>query len=401
MLYTNGGMYSGKPHYISRAVSKDGVHWEKPDLNLVSYAGSTANNIILPLSCQGSAMKDTNPRVPVDARYKLFAWCMNYGFYLFTSPDGRRWTRNEVAALPFDPDGSSEIFWDDQRGLYQTYMRALYPVANPEVTRSIVRAETTEVFKPFPFQPVSEPAWHGTRWPLAKNNSGELPLVDTGGQVYRFKGIKYPWAPDVYLAFPWRFVAEGDLRPGSFLAVSRDGESWTRYEPPYYFNSGWEIEGREVMEALSEQGMVRRGDEIWQFATVRVTTHGGIRYGGHENDGSMYDRLLKYTQRLDGFVSLDATSETGIALTRPFVFDGNRLQLNVAAGGFVRVAVLDETGREIEGYGSADCDAVSTDSIRRAVTWNGRSDLGRLSGRTVRLRFEMQDAKLYALQFVE
>ena len=49
------------------------------------------------------------------------------------------------------------------------------------------------------------------------------------------------------------------VRPAVTAAdVSRDGEDWQRYEPPYYFSSDWTHDGRKVMEALIEQGMVRR-----------------------------------------------------------------------------------------------------------------------------------------------
>ena len=396
MLYTNGGMWGGKPHAVGLATSRDGLHWTKPELGLFTWNDSSANNIVLRNASQGTAFKDPNPDVRPEHRYKYVAWSMNRGFYVFTSPDGIHWRRNETVALPFDPDGSISAYWDDQAGVYRGYLRAIMDDA---VRRRVVRARTAEILKPWPFEPSPTQVWDGN-WALPRPTSGELPFVDTGGQVYRFKGIKYPWAPDVYFAFPWRFIHERNIRPGSFLMVSRDGEHWRRYEPPYYFQPGWELDGRKVLEALMEQGMVRRGDEVWQYGTVRFTEHGGALYGGGEREGGEYDRLVRLTQRLDGFVSLDAGDEVGTVVTRPLVFEGRRLVLNVAAEGSVRVGLLDEAGRPLPGFALADCDPISADSTRQTVSWRGQDDVGPHAGKVVQLRLELRNAKLFALQFV-
>ncbi len=39
------------------------------------------------------------------------------------------------------------------------------------------------------------------------------------------------------------------------------------------------------------------------------------------------------------------------------------------------------------------------DQIERVVSWKGGSDLSRIAGQPVRLRFVMKDADLYSLQF--
>src|SRR5262249_61657776 len=105
-------------------------------------------------------------------------------------------------------------------------------------------------------------------------------------------------------------------------------------------------------------------------------------------------------QRLDGFVSLDAVGEPGTATTRPLVFAGDRLVLNVAAQGAVRVGLLDEQGRAVPGFAASDCDPLQTDSTGATVTWHGRSDVRALAGKVVRVRFELREAKLFAFQFI-
>ncbi len=184
--------------------------------------------------------------------------------------------------------------------------------------------------------------------------------------------------------------------------VSRDGVNWKRYENPYYFASGWELNGRKVIEALTEHGMIRRGNEIWQYGTVRFTEHGGIMYGGVEFEGGIHDRLMLLKQRLDGFVSLDAGQNTGKIVTKQLIFTGNQLQLNINTGakGIARLAILNQAGQSIPGYTLNDCDPITTDNINHRVTWNKNSDLTALAGKEIQLKIQLKNAKLYALQFM-
>lgn len=398
MLYTNSGMWGARNHAVCFAKSRDGINWEKPVLGLKTWDRSTKNNIVLTNSSQGSVIIDPNPQVPPEEKYKYTAWNMYWGFYVFTSPDGIHWRRSETCLLPFDPDGSNTTFWDDQTGFYRTYIRAPFG-DGPTQRRNIARLVIPDLMKPWPFTPVENPH---TDMLLSEPTQGELPIVDTNGQVYRFKAHKYEWAPDTYIAFPWRFLKEGNVRPGSFLMVSRDGVKWKRYEDPYYFASGWELNGRKVIEALTEHGLIRRGNEIWQYGTVRFTEHGGIMYGGVEFEGGTHDRLMLLKQRLDGFVSLDAGKKTGEIVTKPLIFEGNQLQLNIKTEekGSARVAILNEAGQPIPGYSLDDCDPVQTDNTAHTVTWNNNSDLTSLANKEIQLKIQLQHTKLYALQFV-
>ena len=399
MLYTNCGMWGGKNHVICYATSRDGLHWEKPALNLHSWQGESDTNIVIPDAGQGSIIKDPNPAAPAGERYKYLSWSYYRGYYLYTSPDGIHFRRNETTALPFDTDGSTEFFWDDQRGIYHAYFRAVSTDSN--IGRRAGHIEVADIFKPFPFKPAPRP-WLDNMI-LARPAMDEIPIIETNGQVYRMKAHKYAWAPDVYLAFPWRYMKASNIRPGSFMMVSRDGTNWTRYEDPYYFSSGGELNGRTILEALVEHGMVRRGDEIWQYGTVRFTEHGGALYGGVEHEGGVHDRLLRLTQRLDGFVAVtpaDTAKGAGTLVTKSFIFAGDHLELNLdAQGGSVRVELQDAAGRPLPGFSLADCAAITTNQVAATVVWKSGANLKAIAGQTVRLRVELNAAKLFAFQF--
>ena len=359
----------------------------------------------------GRVFEDPNLDVPPEERFKYAGKDVQRGIYLWVSPDGVHWRRNETILLPFDPDGGVETFWDDQRGMYVTFLRHMGWVhARPPFGRAGAMAQTREIFKPWPFEPQPNPEVILKAWTLP-SFTVELPVPfepypETGhggfvhrGHVYRTRALKYPWAPDTYLAFIWRLFyppAGGDERRQTELATSRDGQSWKFYGEPYYYPNGWEMqEGIEVIEALAQDALVRRGDELWQYAFLSTTTHHGHR----ASEGR--SRIVRYVQRLDGFASLDAREEAGWLRTRPFIFDGERLELNVAAKASVRVGILDEFGDAIPEFTITDGDPIQADSVRHVVTWNGNSDVRVLAGRVVRLWIEMQDAKLYAFQFVK
>ena len=408
LVYTNAGMWGGKPDAICLATSEDGLHWSKPDLGRVCWDGSTHNNILLTVPSQGTMFKDPNPAAPPEERYKYVAFCMYRGIYVFVSPDGLHWRRNETIALPFECGGGVESFWDDQRGLYATFLRHEGHWTNHQGGpgdpggRACALAETREILKPWPFEPAAAP---GTRVGIfaLPSITTELPtpisLDDQGRQVYRSRAIKYPWAPDTYLAFPWRYQTVENVRPGSDLTVSRDGVHWRSHGDPLYLSSEWTLGQHRVVEALIQHGLIRRGDEIWQYAVARFTGHGGASYGGTESAPGAHDCMVRLTQRLDGFVSLDATDPAGWTTTDPLTFEGNRLEINVAAGGAARVALLGSDGTALPGFSLEDCDPIHTDGVRVAVSWHSSVDVSGLVGRPVRVLFELRDAKLYAFQF--
>jgi hypothetical protein len=208
------------------------------------------------------------------------------------------------------------------------------------------------------------------------------------GQVYRTRVVKYPWALDVYLGFLWR-MDENNVRQTE-LAVSRDGIKWSTYANlGMYIPNGLSFGGQTIVETLAHGGLVRRGDRIWQYA----------RYGSGPH-GSGKEFNVRLTQRLDGFVSLDAQREEGVIITRPFVFEGRKLILNAdARNGYIKVGMLNSSQKPLAGFGTKKAISVTSDSVEHVVRWKDNADVGNLSGQVVRLRIEMQNAKLFSFQF--
>jgi hypothetical protein len=182
--------------------------------------------------------------------------------------------------------------------------------------------------------------------------------------------------------------------------VSRDGLNWKRYPRPAYVGIGeYGDMGRYYMVTMV-QGMVRRGDEIWQYFAGSPEYHSAwLRDKPQGRRG-----VFRMVQRHDGFVSVDADYTGGSIVTKPLKFEGSRLKLNINTGaaGYARVGILDEDGEPIEGYSVDDCVWINANTLEQTVEWLERgADLSALSGRVIRLRFDMRGAKLFAMQFTE
>jgi len=385
------GSGTGRTHLF---VSGNGINFIAPDLGLIGNRDSKYKNVIINHTpCGGRFFKDTNPNVNPEERFKFTGWVSQRGIYLYLSPDGIHWRRNETCMLPLVSGGGCETFWDDQRGVYinllkrdGSYNTGDYPAAG----RGAILFETREVTKAWPFNKVANPYYEGWAFPAPTGEGITVMGPDlfntNNGHIFRTRAVKYEWAEDTYVAF---LARNGHTE----LAVSRNGLAWHIYDgdddAPY-------ISRKFGTEKWIQDGLIRRGDEIWQYLNA------------------LEGKVIRFSQRLDGFVSIDAGESPGALITRPFVFEGSELVINANVKGSMKIAILNLAGREVhgfnmgladapkgdvQGYGLGQCDPIKGDSVRHVVTWKGSSDVSNLEGEVVRLRFEMEDAKLYAFQF--
>ena len=121
-----------------------------------------------------------------------------------------------------------------------------------------------------------------------------------------------------------------------------------------------------------------------------------LRHGRREDPRqARASGIFRASLRLDGFVAAVAGYGGGAFTTPLLQFAGERLALNVdgGAGGWLRVEVLDAGGRAVQAS-----EAVMGNGVHKEVSW--RESIGKLAGTPVRLRVEMRDARLYALQFL-
>ena len=374
--------WAGGGPRLCYAESGDGLSWEKPDLGLVEYQGSRANNILVEYSKLAFVFVD--PHGPPGQRFKMLTTGMDgihplTGARVGTSADGLRWS---VAA-----ENSSNIPGDTQKVAFRD--------------ERIGRLEMDEILDPWPDEEVQ-----------AVLVADELD--PPGSDIYHHLVYRYPHAADAYFMFPfvYQHFREGETDVGNDgvndtqFCASRDGVHWMRYDRRPYISRGLPGEP-DCGLAHATPFVIRRGDLLYHYYTGWPWTHGGFRRlsKADRRDRANWGRGFYgvTVQRLDGFVSVDAPYTGGSILTPPLRFAGACLQLNVdvAAMGELRVELQDEGGAAIEGFGLDDCDRVLFNDVAWTVTWRGRSDLSSLTGRPVRLRIVMRSARLFAFQFAQ
>ncbi|HDQ00092.1 MAG TPA: hypothetical protein ENN22_13020, partial [bacterium] len=112
--------YGGPDDWLEVRTSRDGVHWDIPDL-VPEYKGRK-NYAITEPTAMGNVFID--PNAPPDARWKFVSDFHRRGIFLYSSPDGWSFRRHKTAILPARSGSQSNVFYDDQRQLYVGYHRS-------------------------------------------------------------------------------------------------------------------------------------------------------------------------------------------------------------------------------------------------------------------------------------
>jgi hypothetical protein len=163
---------------------------------------------------------------------------------------------------------------------------------------------------------------------------------------------------------------------------------------------------RTFKESIIRPGL---GLENWSSRS-NYTACGVIQTGPGEMSmfvqrryGQLEHYLERFKIRIDGFASIYSNYSGGECITKPVLFSGKKLILNLStsAAGSVQVELQSENGSPYEGFSIDDSDLIVGDSINRVATWKGSSNVSSLCNKPVRLRFVMKDADLYSFQFKE
>lgn len=372
------------PEVTCYAESPDGLRWTKPELGMFEFNGSKRNNIVW--SGVGThnftPFKDLNPSCAEDARYKALASNRGQGARLglvaFRSADGLHWSlvRDEPVITHGAFDSQNLAFWDTELGAYRAYWRFFTTGRTDSTTWKPggYRAIRTATSKDF------------VRWQDEADLEYGAPLDE---HLYTNAIQPYLRAPQVLIGFPTRFQPKTQqVEP--ILMTSRDGRRFRRWREPLI-----------PITAPQDRDGNRSNYMTW----------GLLQLPGQDRELSIYategyytgpgSRVRRFTFRTDGFVSVHAAVEGGELITKPLRVGGRQLYVNfvTGAGGSIRVAVEDHQGKPIRGLGLADCLPMRGDEIDHPIRWKADDDLNRLAGQAVRLRFNLNNADLYAMRF--
>ncbi|AWT60452.1 MAG: hypothetical protein DF168_01666 [Candidatus Moanabacter tarae] len=425
------------PAHIGYAESVDGIHFTKPKLSSIKEEGSIFSNIAIAGKFGGSSVW-IDPNAPREERYKsqtkVYDSDVSMQFHMHSSSDGLDWRflRRIKLEQRGGWDTQSVIFWDPAIGRYLLFTRHWFAKRHStaegnENYRTVRRLESDDLINWENQRIVMWPddkdrATYETDHPLnsaaPENPSGLVPVDYYGATVF-----KYPDPDGVYLMLAnanWSWYdratvvttvrddldavreetqrIHGPSRFDARLSVSRDGANFQRCGGRGAFISPGPEGSFSSRMIWALPNPILMGDEIWIYYSGTNRDHDNIVDPAAEGHLTGIGRAVL---RLDGFVSADACYEGGEIITPILQFEGNQLEINVdtGGGGSVRVEFQDAYRRPVEGYTKEEASFMCGNSVRMRVRWGKSSDVSKLAGKLIRIRFILRDCKLYAFQF--
>ncbi|MEA1952148.1 MAG: hypothetical protein U9N87_12240 [Planctomycetota bacterium] len=372
-------------HLVNYAVSDDGLHWEKPNLNIYRYKGSTKNNIVYALDTP-SIIFDTEEPDPTK-RYKMMGMARgpHMTFVAFSS-DGIHWRE-----CPHNPmfKTADTLTWtrNSSTGEYLVYHKMMKDVRGHK-RRSVCLATSRDLR-----------GWTPSKLVMACDETDDSWVKEPGQRTEFYNMSVFPYG-DQFLGVATTFrlaktykkpVPDQSSHDGTIhgqLVHSRDGHTWHRFEDrtPFLPNGPSAFDAGCILGLINTP--VIHNDEIWIYYTAITTGHGG----------KMPEKRItigRAAWQLDRFVSLDAENEPGTVETVSLKPTGNRLVVNAdASKGQLAVEVCGKDGKTLPGYAVDDCVAMKADELRHSIKWKKHDDLP--DDRPVRLRFHLENVSLYS-----
>lgn len=414
MMYYRGGFGASKNEDLTcYAESADGINWFRPNLGRFEVRGGKDNNVVMPMgeptwaTHNFSVFYDARPGVPADERFKAVGGgagnnpLLKYsglvrGLYRFVSADGKDWRRlpGEPLFTDFALDSQNILTWLPAENCFAIYLRTWTgDRKGVKFDYKSVRTIARSVSKDF------------AHWSEPERMTFDRGPVE---DLYTNTTQAYFRAPQILISLPFRFVPnrqvldeatlkkydiERSMWKGVSDAVLMSSRGGTRYDRKFlesFVRPGIDPASWAARSNMPGYGIIQTGPNEMSFFIVR----------GYSSNQTRIERMAL---RLDGFSSLHAGAVEGQATTKKVQLDGRRLSLNLStsANGYVKVAVLDETGAEIPGFGAADARELVGDTIDLTAAWKGPHRLADLRDRVVRLRFLMCDADLYSFAVLE
>lgn len=369
------------------ATSRDGIHWEKPNLGLVEAPAGIDWEKDPPLPAPKGISKENNLGVPFaisdlgehgNVKDPLKRYVVNYqgkAYFSAEIPDflhDPNWANKLVSAGgTFTPRGATLDFWDDQHqewvGIVQNVVPHWFPAREVArfASKDLVRWTSDIVIAPDPddahrIDRYGEPmemlpfCAEGVVFGLLSWIHTDRTNLD-GGPTMK-KTAEYP---DIW---PWARKGVNEMR----LTFSRDGgRTWNRsFSREAWIPHGLEEDSYDRL-VLKPSQPLRVGDEDWFYMGVftgdHLTTRANAKQTSYYSDRVRKGSIALYTQKHNRYISLRAPiiaepalkpemrpragqwsvpNPRPVLITKPLLLTGGTLQLNVEANrGSVRVSI--------------------------------------------------------------
>jgi hypothetical protein len=354
---------AGYGRQTAYATSRDGLHWEKPALDV-----KPGTNVVQKDARDSSTVwMDLEERDP-ERRFKMWrahSEEKRFGLSLHFSADGIHW---QPRALRTGSIGDrTTVFWNPFRKVWAYSIRHGWGVPRArrywEVKDLLAGPQWTQL--------IEAPMWTGSdRLDPPRDDLQETP------QLYNLDAVAYE-SVMLGLFTIWRGdknTPPGRPKPNSiFLGFSRDGYHWDRPDR-HAFIPVSEKEGDWNWGNVQSVGggCLVVGDRLWFYFSGRA----GVSPAMRDGNGATGLAFL----RRDGFASIEAKADGGVLTTRPLRFSGKHLFVNLAAPqGELRAEILDREGKVIAPFTLENSNPIRADKTSQPMTWQGAADLAKLA----------------------
>jgi hypothetical protein len=384
-------------NHVGYAESEDGIHWTKPELGIVEYDSSKANNLVVsayqPEAAGGGHCH--NPSVIIrpgeqdpQKRYALYGFDGQCGHpRVAFSPDGLHWQYvPETAQQPlFSSSDVVNFFYDP----YQARYAATWKTRNR-------RGRAVGI------------AWSADGLSWTKPFDGPIFAADDldpdvtqiyGMPVFPYQGL-YIGQPWIYNARYFRFgeysveklhEAQNDS-PRTMdvqLAWSWDLVNWTRPSERSEFIPRGAKGTWDSGMIVTARAPAIVGDQLYFY-------YGGC--DGVHDQPRVRAAIGLATLRLDGFCSMRAGETEGWLITRrePFHEPAITINARTTSDGFVTAEILDRHNRVVPGFARQDCLAFTGDSIRYVLKWKTGQFAAEQTRTDYKIRFWLKAAEIFS-----
>ena len=405
-----------QPSYgVSYATSKDGIHWNKPRLDLTLVNGERSNILFnketiytgskeLPYFQELFGVHRDDREPDPSRRYKMGVLDIDWKYKapggspgqkgprrslgVAASPDGLHWKIIDNWASEAIADGGTHWMFDPARGKYVLYGRTLKELPELKAAwatnaafkewyggRAVGRIESSDFVKWDFTQPLSAPV-------VMAADLQDPPV----SEIYSLKVFLYE---GIYIGLVQVLhVNADDPRLDIQLAVSRDGIHFTRMSDrkpfiPFGPIGSWD----RFNTSVANNDPIMDGDDLRFYYSGRLFRH--APYSGSDR-GVDKSSIGFATIKRDRFVALEASFDGGEIETKPLQLKSPALHLNAKSDfGEIVVEMFDAHG-ELLGRSKA----IQCDSLDIPVKWDGKPVP--FNG-PVTLRIKLNNARLFAL----
>ncbi len=420
----------GNAAYMVYLTSTDGVQWNKPELGAIEIGGRRDHNIVFasdmiaPADSLAKGRYIEPSKVMPPQGKKAFFWSVTKnpkprnagekfvalaivqdhrrGAHIATSPDGIKWTCGSVPIWqsPNDVSGVGDdclmnIIYDPAKGKWVIYRRT-----NPEFGEHLIadegdreRKRLDRYYRTYAYAESDDlRVWKNHR-PILSMEPDDP--ADT--ELYQFSAHKFG---EIYVGYVsvFHLIKESiDVE----LATSRDGVRFTRVcRGTPFIPSGATGYYDYMAMACTQPEPIVVNDTVYLYYAALNFLHSA---GEADLDPAVVRcGAALATFKRDRFVSLETgapRSGPSRVVTKPFKVEHPRVYLNAAtwAKGSIRVEALTRDWQPIPGFTAADGVDIQGNALDFPVRWKDRADLHQLSGKEIRLKFYMTDARIHAL----